>query len=217
MQKIKQIWQFPTTSGVRHAHFRCDPNTNILWHKLIQMICVTPVVVLRFSIYYRYDNHRYLYLVYTIDTVSELLSVAVILKQQNQTYVYSTVLLLTHLFIWWSCKDSSMVSKLSLYFSLPSMSVMSSAWAQIMKQIKNIHIASGAFKYQYSINSNSYNLNQTAVTHRGAAAWDSPDIPPWFPLFLRCYAPAVVELAACRRAIQLPASLVGKSPSRGHW
>lgn len=35
--------------------------------------------------------------------------------------------MLTHLFICWSCSDSSIVSKLSLYFSLPSRSVMRSA------------------------------------------------------------------------------------------
>ncbi len=44
MQKTKQTQQFPTTSGINHVHFRHSLNTDILWHRQMQIaaLCYTP-------------------------------------------------------------------------------------------------------------------------------------------------------------------------------
>lgn len=79
-------------------------------------------------------------------------------------------------------------------------------------------MASGSLqiKIEFNEHSNTYTLNLTAATYLGAAALDSPDIPLWFLVFLQHYDLALVGQAVCHLAIQLPAALVGKSPSRGH-
>lgn len=116
-------------------------------------------------------------------------------------------LISTHLFICWSCNDSSIVSKLSLYFSLPNRSVMSSA-----QTYAYIHLHSFfSFFFPNSV------IRFADSTHLASASSDSWDTASWSPLSPLHCALLAVEKGASHQATQPPAALEDKSPSRGRW
>lgn len=112
-----------------------------------------------------------------------------------------------HLFICWSCNDSSIVSKLILYFSLPNRSVMSSAptYAHI-----HLHIL-------FHLSFQTLLFDSADSIYLGSASSDSWGTASWSPLSPTHCAPLAVEQAASRQATQPPAALEGKSPSRERW
>lgn len=99
-----------------------------------------------------------------------------------------------------------MVSKLSLYFSLPNISAISSVHTHTNKTPSD-----GTFIPTSPV------LPAADVWYRAAAASGSPNIAPWFPpSLLRCVQAQAVQ-AACRRATLLPVAPGGKSPSMQRW
>lgn len=120
-------------------------------------------------------------------------------------------LILTHLFIWWSCNDSSIISKLSLYFSLPNRSVMSSAQTYAYM---HIHIC---YNNKFHFPTFQTLLSDWGATYLESASSDSSDTASWSPLSpMHCALPGVGQ-AVFRQATQPPAALEDKSPSRGRW